>query len=110
MIGPVPLNKATLIIEHGDSSWANVMLLLADATERITRLEERQEDECVGSRNTPELLPETKYAGRRLRQLQVTGCKSMTPVAMDNPSLTEKRMVIVARSVQDQVSGSASLL
>ena len=46
LIGPIPLNKATLIIGYGDSSWANapggksqmgVLLLLAspDATERI---------------------------------------------------------------------------
>ncbi|CAJ1369215.1 unnamed protein product, partial [Effrenium voratum] len=48
LIGLIPLNKATLIIGYGDSSWANapggksqmgVLLLLAspDATERITR-------------------------------------------------------------------------
>ena len=48
---------------------------------------------------------QAKYAGRRLRQLQVTDCKSLyDAVVMDNPSLTEKRTVIVVRSIQDHIS------
>ncbi|CAJ1451636.1 unnamed protein product [Effrenium voratum] len=69
LIGPIPLNKATLIVGYGDSSWANANAM----------------DECV-DRGTylnyflTELLYncQAKYAGRRLRQLQVTDCVCMT--------------------------------